>query len=191
MTLAVRKHFPVLVVIGWMLVMPLQAQSAGEAGWSFSGQLTGVWTSGNAESSTFGAGLTVRNKSSVGELKFESGAIRTDASKTTRRAVGTSGDYQIEEDEVRTTTAETYFARVRYDRISRGGTVVFLGTDVLRNTFAGIDSRVLVAAGAGKLWVDREGMRFKTDVGATYTFQEDIVSNPFLKSSFPGARLSA
>ena len=180
----------------WFLVLlaqpvSLAAQAEPETGWKFSGQLTGVWTSGNAESSTFGAGLTIRHKSSVSELKLEGGGIRTDASKTTRRAVGSPTAYRIEEEEIRETTAETYFTRARYDRIGTAGMVVFFGADVLRNTFAGIDSRVLMAAGAGKLWIDNETARFKMDVGVTYTFQDDIVNNPFLKSSFPGTRLTA
>ena len=29
---------------------------------------------------------------------------------------------------------------------------------------------------------------FKTDVSATYTFQQDVVENPFAKTSFPGIR---
>jgi putative salt-induced outer membrane protein YdiY len=67
---------------------------------------------------------------------------------------------------------------------------VFAGADILRNTFAGIDSRVLLAAGAGHVWVDTEEMRFKSNYGVTYTFQHDVVENPFLKTSFPGTRVT-
>jgi len=176
-----------------LLVIPAtaRAQSAAELGWSFSGQLSGVFASGNAEASTFGAGVTMRYQAEAGELKLEAGGIRTDASRTTRRAVGSPEDYQLEENEVRETTAETYFGRVRYDRRTGGGTLVFVGADVLRNTFAGIDSRILLAAGAGKVWTDQDDVRLKTDWGVTYTFQADVISNPFLKSSFPGTRVSA
>lgn len=185
--------FRSLAAVALLLLIsaPVRAQSPTDDGWSFSGQLTGVWTSGNAEASTFGAGATVRYRDEVGELKLEAGGIRTDASKTTRQAIGTPEDYRMEENEVRETTAETYFGRVRYDRRSQGGTIVFVGVDVLRNTFAGIDSRVLLAAGAGKVWTEQEDLRFKTDWGVTYTFQEDVVNNPFLKSSFPGTRVTA
>ena len=175
-----------------MLVLP-QTLFAQEhvAGWTFSGQLTGVWATGNAESSTFGAATSLVHKEAAGELKLEAGGIRTDASRTTRRAVGSSESYVVLEDERRETTAETYFARVRYDRALAGGSVIFAGVDILRNTFAGIDRRTLLAAGAGHVWVEGQKIRFKTDYGVTYTFQADVVENPFLKSNFPGARMSA
>lgn len=170
--------------------LPPAAFAQDESPWTFSAQVTGVWATGNAESSTFGLGATLLRKEKSGELKLELGGIRTDASKTTRRAVGSAAYYQIEEEETRETTAETYFARLRYDRAITSGAVVFAGLDLLRNTFAGIDSRTLLAAGAGNVWIDREELRFKTDYGVTYTFQEDVVQDPFLKRSFPGTRVS-
>lgn len=161
-----------------------------ETGWKFSGQLTGVWATGNAESSTFGLGTTLRYVTTVGELKFEAGGIRTDASRTTRRAIGTPEDFIVESTETRETTAENYYARVRFDRKLGDQLQVFAGADVLRNTFAGIDSRTLVATGAGHVWVDNENVRFRTNYGVTYTFQQDVVSNPFIKSNFPGTRVA-
>jgi putative salt-induced outer membrane protein YdiY len=61
--------------------------------------------------------------------------------------------------------------------------------DWLRNKFAGIDSRQLFALGAGNTWVDKDALRFKTDYGVTYTFETEVVENPFIKSDFPGVRL--
>jgi hypothetical protein len=181
-----------LQLLLWTLSLPglLLAQEQSDRGWKFSGQLTGVWTSGNAESSTFGLVATLRRVDEHGELKLESGGIRTDASRTTRRAIGTPDDFFIEENESRETTAENYFARLRYDRKLGEQLVVFAGADVLRNTFAGIDSRTLIATGAGHVWVDNENVRFKTNYGVTYTFQQDVVTNPFFKSNFPGTRLA-
>ncbi|MGD8727053.1 MAG: DUF481 domain-containing protein, partial [Gemmatimonadales bacterium] len=62
--------------------------------------------------------------------------------------------------------------------------------DWLRNTFAGIDSRFLIAAGIGNVWADNERVKFETDYSATYTFQSDVVENPFVKTDFPGLRLA-
>lgn len=187
--LMARMHLKTLLLP--LLVWPAVA-SAQDAnlGWSFSGQLTGVWAAGNSESSTFGLGTTLRHRGTNGEVKFEAGGIRTDASKTTRRAVGTPDNYTIEETSIRTKTAENYYGRIRYDRRLENQFVVFVGVDVLRNTFAGIDSRTLLATGAGRVWVDNDHTRFKTDAGVTYTFQQDVVANPFLKSTFPGTRLT-
>jgi putative salt-induced outer membrane protein YdiY len=81
-----------------------------------------------------------------------------------------------------------YFARARYDYKFSKWFFVFSGVDWLRNKFAGIDSRQLFAMGAGNTWTDAEKMRFKTDYGVTYTFESEVVENPFIKSDFPGAR---
>jgi hypothetical protein len=58
----------------------------------------------------------------------------------------------------------------------------------MRNTFAGIDSRIVLAAGAGNTWRDDEQARFRTNLAATWTFQTDVVENPALKRNFPGVR---
>lgn len=169
---------------------PAHGQAKSDLGWGFTGQLTSVWTGGNSEARTFGLRSTLRRRAERSEVKLESGGIRTDATRVTRRAVGTATDFEIDKEETRVKTAEAYYGRLRYDRKVGRATLVFTGVDVLRNTFAGIDSRVLLAAGAGTVWADREDFRFKTDYGITYTFQSDVVENPFMKSNFPGARVS-
>jgi hypothetical protein len=93
-------HHLLFIAIG-LAPAAAAAQTPAATGWKFSGQLTGVWTSGNAESSTFGLGSTLRRVGRAGELKLEAGGIRTDASKTTRRAVGTADAYVIDKNEVR------------------------------------------------------------------------------------------
>jgi hypothetical protein len=40
------------------------------------------------------------------------------------------------------------------------------------------------------VWANSEEFRLKTDYGVTYTFQSDVVENPFLRSKFPGLRFS-
>jgi hypothetical protein len=59
----------------------------------------------------------------------------------------------------------------------------------MANKFAGIDSRFLIALGAGNTWTNTDSFKFSTNYSMTYTFQEDVVENPFLKSDFAGARL--
>jgi hypothetical protein len=154
------------------------------------GRFTTVFTSGNSESNTFGLGATVRYIHPSYEFKFESGALRTDSGIKERRAIGTDSVFSIEEETVWEKTAEAYFARARYDRDLSDAFLVFVGADWLRNTFSGIDSRFLVAIGAGNTWAEAEDFRFKTDLGLTYTFQQDVVTNPFAKTNFPGIRAS-
>lgn len=166
------------------------AQATEQPDWQFTGRLSTVFASGNSESSTFGIGATLRRTGGPNDWKFEVGGVRTESGRTTRRAVGTTVDYEVQETTIWRKTAEALFARARYGREINGGFLVFVGIDWLRNTFAGIDSRLLVASGAGNVWADGENFRFKTDYGLTYTFQKDVVDNPFLRSKFPGLRFS-
>jgi len=51
-------------------------------------------------------------------------------------------------------------------------------------------SRFLIGAGVGNKWVDNENIHFKTDYSFTYTFQDEVIENPFVKNNFPGLRFS-
>ncbi len=161
-----------------------------ELGLRFTAEFSTVWTAGNSESSTLGLASTIRYLWERSEAKLEGGAVRTESTLKSRAAVGTSTAFEIQEDKVTEKTAEAYFLRGRYDYSISERFFVFSGADWLRNTFSGIDSRLLVAVGAGNAWVNSERMRFKTDYSATYTFQQDVVENPFVKSNFPGLRLA-
>lgn len=166
---------------------PAVAQEPPE-GWSFTGELTSVLTQGNAEALTFGLGSVLEYRQGRNYLKFDAGAIRTESTLTTRRAVGSPASYEIIVDENTQKTAESYFARSRYERSVSDRFFLFGGADWLRNTFAGIDSRTLLAAGAGNTWVDTDRSRFKTSYAVTYTFQSDVIENPAVKDRFAGLR---
>ena len=173
-----------------VFVGKIHAQDEGENGWSFKAEISGVWTAGNSESNTLGLAGTLSREWARSLLKFEGGAIRTESGTTTRIAVGTSDDFDVVKETVRAKTAENYYLRGKYDYKISDRFFALAGADWLRNTFAGIDSRLLLALGAGNIWLDGEGMQLTTDYAATYSFQEDVVDNPFVKSNFPGIRLS-
>lgn len=164
------------------------AQDEPREGLSFRGEITTVLTQGNAEALTFGLGSTVEHRRGRNLLKLETGGMRTESVIMRRRAVGTADDFDVETEEEREKTAEAYFARARFDRAVSDRFFLYGGGDWMRNTFAGIDSRFLVAAGAGNIWVDDDDTRFRTDYAATYTFQSDVVENPFVSTTFPGIR---
>lgn len=161
-----------------------------DPGWYFEAELSGLMTAGNSESSTWGLSSTLERLWTKSLLKFEVGGTQTESSLITRTATGTEEEFEIREDKVTEKTAELFFARGRYGHLLSKKIYGFGGIDWLRNTFAGIDSRFLIGAGAGVLWADTEKVRFTTDASATYTFQEDVVSNPFTKHNFPGVRVA-
>ncbi len=182
-----RISFVSLLLIAAIGAPPAAAQD-GNQGLYFTGELSTVSTFGNSESLTLGLSTTLGHVWEDAELKFEGGAVRTESRIKTRTASGTAESFTVA-DETRTEkTAEAYYLRGRYDRNVSETFFVFGGADWLRNTFAGIDSRTLLAAGAGNTWVKTETTRFKTDVGFTYTFQDDVFDNPLIKMNFPGVR---
>ena len=84
-------------------------------GWFFEGKLAGLWAGGNSESFTLGLGATLKHIWTNSELRFDAGGLQTESSTTSRTAVGTTEDFQINEDKITEKTAEIIFARGRYD----------------------------------------------------------------------------
>lgn len=157
--------------------------------WVFQGEFTTVLSQGNSESFTAGLGTVIRRQWENDALRFEFGGIRTESSRITRQAVGTVDDFVVNVTSDSEKTAESLFARGRYDRTLSERFFTYGGVDWLRNTFAGIESRFLLAAGAGNTWIDEETQRFKTNYAVTYTIQKDVVERADTDQNFPGARL--
>ena len=162
-----------------------------EKSWSFTSEFSGVWTAGNSEARTFGVDAAFRYEWARSTFELKGGSVRSEATTTTRTAVGTStSNYNIVEESINAKTAESFYVRGRYDFALSEAFSAFGGVDWIRNTFAGIDSRLLFAGGAGNTWADNDNVKFKTGYSGTYTFQEDVVSNPFVKTNFPGVRVT-
>jgi putative salt-induced outer membrane protein YdiY len=158
--------------------------------WAFQGELTSVLSHGNSEALTLGLGTVIRRQWEKDALRFEAGAIRVETGKITRKAVGTADAFTVTRDVERTKTAEALFARGRYDRRISERVFAFGGVDWLRNTFAGIDSRLLMAAGGGSKLAASDRTRLSLRYAATYTFQADVVKNPFVGTDFVGVRVA-
>jgi hypothetical protein len=187
-----RRTAAALAMLAVGAVGNAQAQEGEkELGWFFTGEFSTVWTGGNQESFTLGVGSVLDRIWEISSVKFEGGGVRTESSLKTRTAVGTGqDDFVVTEEKSTETTAEVYYARGRYDYDLSERFFLLGGVDWLRNTFAGIDSRFLIGLGAGNIWTDTEELLFKTSYSLTYTFQEDVVENPFVEPNFPGLRLA-
>jgi hypothetical protein len=157
-------------------------------GWYLDAELALVATSGNSESSTLGFGGKLRRLYTNSELTFTGGATQTESSVITRTATGNTTDFSVRENKVTEKTAELYFLRGWYKRDFSARFFGFGGVDWMSNKFAGIDSRTLLALGAGNTWKKSDTTTFETFYSLTYTFQDDVVENPFVKSEFPGLR---
>ena len=167
-----------------------QDEDEKELGWFFDANFATLWTGGNSESVTFGLGAMLKRVWANSELRFDAGGTQTKSTLTTRTAVGTANNFEVKEKTKTEKTAELFFARGRYDHNFSNFFYALVGIDWLRNRFAGIESRFLIGAGVGNVWVDKDDVSFKTDYSFTYTFQSDVVENPFVKNNFPGIRFS-
>lgn len=186
----VKKSFLVSLLFIFIGVNLYAQTEEKKTGWFFEGKLAGLWAGGNSESFTVGVGATLKRIWTNSELRFDAGGNQTKSSITTRTAIGTASSYEVKEETKTEKTAEIIYARGRYDYSFSKDFYALGGLDWLRNRFAGIDSRFLVAAGIGNTWVKKDDIRFKTDYSFTYTFQSDVVENPLTNNKFPGVRFS-
>jgi putative salt-induced outer membrane protein YdiY len=184
------------VTIAVVAPLPLIAPAAPaqdaerELGWAFEAELGALLTGGNQETYTLALDGKLEYVWPVSRFRFTGGGFTTESSLTTSVAIGTGqDDFELLEETNTEKTAEAYYSRARYDYNVSERFFLIGGTDWLRNTFAGIDSRFLLAAGAGNSWVDNGTIRFETDYAVTYTFEEEVVANPFTESKFAGLRL--
>jgi putative salt-induced outer membrane protein YdiY len=174
------KPSTTLAVLGALALSTLPmwaaAQEEDEAwSWENSTEVGFVTTSGNASSTTLSLKSSLTGSGGPNELKIAVGGIRASSQVTSRTAQGTTGSFVVVENTTTVESAANYFARARYDR-EIDGAFAFGGAGWERNTFAGFNHRYSAVAGLGRTWVDNDDGRFKTDVGGTYTIQEDIES---------------
>lgn len=164
---------------------PLAAQDR-ELGWADQAEFTFVMSAGNASSSTFGLKNVLDRVWENASFNLSAGGVRTFATIKTGNATGTVDNFTPVENE--DLTAENYYVRSRYDRTISDAAYLFGGAGWERNTFAGIEGRYSFVSGTGRTWFESDESRFKTDVGLTYTIQDDVTPTPGASDSFLGLR---
>jgi putative salt-induced outer membrane protein YdiY len=166
------------------------AQDDPPLGWTDVAEFTFVMTSGNASASTLGLKNTLEHRWDDALFHLSAGAVRAESGITMRTATGTIDDFSITKITDTEKTAENYFIQSRFDRGLTETAYLFGGLGWDRNTFAGVQNRYDVVAGAGRAWVDSEARRFKSDLGLTYTVQDDVIEDPSREDSFGGLRVT-
>ena len=162
-----------------------------EVRWRSSAELTYLLNGGNSISSTLGLRNVLRRSSDRGELRVDAMARRTDATRTTRTAVGEGpDDFRVDEEQETERSAERYSVQSRYDRTLTPRTFAFGGIGWERNTFAGFDHRTVAVTGVGGQWGEEDRWELKLGSGLTYTVQRDVTPDPAKEDSFAGVRLN-
>lgn len=157
-------------------------------GWSGEAGLQFVAIDGNSKSQSLGFnGKAVYNWDAAAFV-VETGGVRAESTLVTRAAVGTPTDFRVIESKSTSKTAENYFLRGRYDQEISKELVWFVGAGWERNQFAGFDSRASLIGGLGKIWIENDKTKFRTDVGLTYT-REEPTASLIESTDYLGARL--
>ena len=185
---ALATTFLVMAVM-LMWTGPVSADEPKTPGWYFEADLGGVWTGGNAPSNALGAAASLRRIWTRTELLFKGSASQTQTTQLTRTATGTTDDFTIREDRVTEKSAEFYNAQAGALHNLSKHFFILGGVDWMRNRPSGIESRTLLALGAGNTWRSYEDSSLRTYYNFTYTFQDDVVANPFAATDFPGVQL--
>lgn len=166
------------------------AEAAAEepAGWTGSGELGVVATSGNTETSSLSGRLEATRSWAEGTLRLTASALRAEETETERRAIGaTPDDVRIVETSDTRLAAESYSAAAQYDHELTERLFAFGSTRWERDELAGIADRVSVGAGLGRIWADREELASRASLGVTYTREEGTSG---LERDFAGLRVS-
>lgn len=177
----------VVVLAAMATPADVTAQEEREPGWYEQAELTLVLTAGNTQSSAFGLNNRLERLFPSSRLTFDAGGLRIESGTTERTAIGTPDDFVVDEDTETETTAENYFATLRYDRELSGRSYAYGSGGWVRNRFAGVDNRWTGAVGVGYRLVDSERTTWTADLGATLTSEDPIVGET---DSFAGLRLT-
>lgn len=155
--------------------------------WAATAEVSYVVTGGNSATSALSVGTSFTRKWTKDTLLFKAFILNSRSKTTTRTAQGTEADYDILEETFTRKVAENYLLSGQYDRRVSKRLSAQGGASWDRNRFAGVDDRVMVAAGFGYLWIEKAQTIIKTSAGLTYTLRQYVGQD---MESFSGFRLS-
>ena len=160
-------------------------------GWTAKAALSYVGTGGNAQATSLGFKFDASHNWTRTYFTLLGSGVRADTTTIDRFAMGPSEtDFTTVEIEDRQKTAENYSLDATLDRTVTKRLYWQAGAGWLRNTFAGVDTRIAARAGAGYHFTDSEakGAQLKGALLATLTHQKEVVPDPSSSDSFVGLR---
>jgi len=153
--------------------------------WSDKASLSWVSVDGNARSQSFGFADEYKYTWSDATLAFNAGGVRVNSTTFNRTAFGPDlNNVTVQETDTTATTAENYYANLRYDHTITDRLFWFGAAGWDRNVPSGIDSRALGTGGAGYWWVKEDRAKFRTDLGLGYTKITPVLETPGFEDSF-------
>lgn len=174
------------------LIAQAPAPEAPKRPWSDVATLSFVGSSGNSEGEALGFSNVFTY--AWDRLLFTSnlGAIRASNTVTERKASSNQLPYvAYTERDITTVTAEQYYGNGRLDWKFADGWYWYGGGGWERNKPAGIQDRSSVATGLGRIWVDTDATKFKTDLGVGNTWDKLVYEPADFKDSYTTAVVTA
>jgi hypothetical protein len=168
---------------------PAAAQGERPPGWSATANLSGVATSGNSSTRSFGGKLRLDRNWLRTFFFVEGGGIYQGAREGEIFAIGTPASYEIVDARENVTKAEKYFLETGFERRVTEKFYWTIGGGWRRDIFAGIEHQVSARGGVGYVDVSPRS-EFKAAALATYTDQNDLVEDPELENPFFGGRMT-
>jgi hypothetical protein len=175
---------------------PVPGQSGPRAddnplGWTAKAALSYVGTGGNAFATSLGFKFAASYNWTRTYFTLQGGGVRADSTTVDRFAFGPSAsDFTAVEVKDKQKTAENYSLDATVDRTVTKRLYWQAGAGWLRNTFAGVDSRIAARTGVGYFLTDPDskGAQLKSALLATLTHQKEVVEDPSASDSFVGLR---
>ncbi len=155
--------------------------------WAATAEVSYVVTGGNSSTSALSIGTSFTRKWTKDTMLFKAFVLNSRSKTTTRTAQGTEADYDILEQTVTRKVAENFLLSGQYDRRVSKKLSAQGGVSWDRNRFAGVNSRVMIGAGFGYLWVEKAETIVKSSAGLTYTLRQYVGQDA---ESFAGFRVS-
>ena len=153
--------------------------------WSDKGILNFVSVGGNAKSQSFGFTNEYKYNWVQSTFDFKAGGVKVATTTFNRSAYGPDlNTVTLVETETTATTAENYFANLRFDRKLSDSFFWFIAGGWDRNVPSGIADRTMGNAGLGYWWVKEDRTKFRTDLGLGYTTIRPVLLTPGFEQNF-------
>lgn len=153
--------------------------------WTDKATLSWVSVDGNAKSQSFGFANEYKYAWSDATFAFNAGGVRVNTTTFNRAAFGPDlGNVTVQQSETTATTAENYYANLRYDHNITDHLLWFGLAAWDRNVPSGIDSRTIGTAGLSYWWIKEDRTKFRTDLGLGYTKITPVLDTPGYQDSF-------
>jgi hypothetical protein len=158
-----------------------EVEKVKEVEWTAAAEAGIVFTTGNAETTTISAGLKASRKTGFNKLSIE--GSMTYAQSGTRVLQDNNGNGMIDDESeittVDTTTAETYAAKVRYDRFLTKFNSLFVAALASRDKPAGKEKALGFQVGYSRQIYKTEKAEAVAEIGYDFS-QEDLTAGDSL-----------